>query len=124
MTLVIDDTFLVDVRNGRTEALELLDDLISAAVPMVVPTVVLPAVLARSSDPDGDEDRIAAAAQVMPLTLAQAREAAGVVRYDRGRAPRADPISALVEGVALEQGHLPVVTRCPDRYGRLDTRSY
>lgn len=124
MTVVLDRTFLMDLQAGETRARALLDDLVRCDVPMVVPAVVLPSILARASAPDIDVERIVEAAEVVPFTLEQARQAAAVMRFRSSPAPLGDPTAPLVEATALDRRRLAVVTRTPRHYDRCRTRSY
>lgn len=124
MSVILDRTFLTDLQQGRADAVSTLDELVDAGVPLVVPAVALPTILARSAAPHDDVKRIREATEVVSFTLEDARAAAANLRSRSRAFPVADPTALLVEATAVGRPRLPVVTRAPHRYERCRTRTY
>lgn len=124
MTVVLDSTFLADVRNGDPGALRLLAELTAEDEAAVVPSVVVAEYLAGSRDPDGDLATLERAAALEDLRVGDAREAAALARrtFEAGRFP--GWIDVLVAGFAKARGNLPIVTRNARHFPEGRTRTY
>jgi predicted nucleic acid-binding protein len=124
MTVVLDTSFLSDLRKGNEEAHRLLERMIAEGEVALVPSVVVVEYLAGSRDPEMDFTTLDRAATLEDLTIRDAREGARLARrlFDRGRFP--GWIDALVAGFAKARGDLPVVTRNDRHFSESRTRTY
>ena len=111
MSVVLDSSFLSDVRRGDEGAHRLLERFIRDGEAAIVPSVVVAEYLAGSRDPDADLMALDRATVLEDLRVGDARVAADLARrmFDGGRFP--GWIDALVAGFAKARGDLPVVTK-------------
>lgn len=124
MTVVVDSSFLSDVRRGDGDAHRLLDRLAREGEAALVPSVVVAEYLAGSRDPEADLAALDRAAVLEDLRVEDARIAAALARrmFEGGRFP--GWIDALVAGVAKSRGDLTVVTKNVRHFPESRTRSY
>ena len=111
MSVVLDNSFLSDVRRGDEGAHRLLERFIRDGEAAIVPSVVVAEYLAGSRDPEADFATLDRSAVLEDLRVGDARVAAALARkmFERGRFP--GWIDALVAGFAKARGDLPVVTK-------------
>ena len=111
MSVVLDNSFLSDVRRGDEGAHRLLERFIRDGEAAIVPSIVVAEYLAGSRDPEADFVALDRAAVLEDLRVGDARVAAALARkmFERGRFP--GWIDALVAGFAKARGDLPVVTK-------------
>ncbi len=124
MTVVLDTSFLSDVRAGDEEADRLLDRLVREGEPALVPSVVVAEYLAGSRDPEADLAALDRAAALEDLRVEDASIAAALARrmFRGGRFP--GWIDTLVAGFAKARGDLTVVTKNVRHFPESRTRSY
>jgi len=124
VSVVLDSSFLSDVRRGHGGANELLDRLVQEGEAAVVPSVVVAGYLAGSRDPEGDLVALDGAAVLEDFRVGDARVAADLARrmFDGGRFP--GWIDALVAGFAKARGNLAIVTKNVRHFPESRTRSY
>ncbi len=124
MTVVLDTSFLSDVRAGDAEADRLLDRLVREGEPALVPSVVVAEYLAGSRDPEADLAALDRAAALEDLRVEDASIAAALARrmFRGGRFP--GWIDTLVAGFAKARGDLTVVTKNVRHFPESRTRSY
>ena len=111
MTVVLDSSFLADVRRVDEGAQRLLERLVRDGEAALVPSIVVAEYLAGSSDPEADFATLDQAAMLEDLRIGDARVAAALARamFRRGRFPRW--IDVLVAGFAKARGDLPIVAK-------------
>ncbi len=124
MTVVLDASFLSDVRRGDEAARRLLRQLAEEGEAALVPSVVLAEYLAGSRDPEADFATLERAATIEDLRVGDARLAGALARraFRDGRFP--GWIDVLVAGFARGRGDLPIVTRNVRHFPEDRTRSY
>ena len=124
MTVVLDTSFLSDVRGGDEGARRLLEELVREGEAALVPSVVVAEYLAGSRQPEADFATLDRAVTLEDLRLGDARSAAALARrmFARGRFP--GWIDALVAGFAKARGDLPVVTKNARHFPESRLRSY
>ncbi len=124
MTVVLDTSFLSDVRAGDAEADRLLDRLVREGEAALVPSVVVAEYLAGSRGPEADLTALDRAAALEDLRVEDASIAAVLARrmFRGGRFP--GWIDILVAGFAKARGDLTVVTKNVRHFPESRTRSY
>ena len=124
MTVVLDSSFLADLRRGDEGARGLLEELVAEGEPAIVPSVVVAEYLAGSRDPSADFTALDEAATLDDLRIGDAREGAAIARrtFEAGRFP--GWIDVLVAGFAKARGDLPIVTRNNRHFAENRTRTY
>jgi len=124
VTVVLDTSFLSDVRGGDDEAHRLLETLVREGETALVPSVVVAEYLAGSRDPEADFQALDRAATLEDLRVGDARAAALVARlmFRGGRFP--GWIDVLVAGFAKARGDLPIVTKNARHFPESRTRGY
>lgn len=124
MTVVLDSSFLSDLRKGDERARRLVEQLIAEGETALVPSVVVAEYLTGSRDPEADFAELDQAATLEDLRIHDAREAALLARrmFDRGRFP--GWIDTLVAGFAKARGDLAVVTKNVRHFSESRTRKY
>ncbi len=124
MTVVLDSSFLADVRRGDEDAQRLLEQLLAEGEVALVPSVVVAEYLAGSRNPDGDLATLERAAALEDLRVGDAREGASLARrlFEAGRFP--GWIDVLVAGFAKARGDLSVVTKNVRHFPESRTRRY
>ena len=124
MTVVLDATFLSDVRRGDEAAIALLERLGEERETALVPSVVLAQYLTGSRYPAQDLTTLQRGADVQEFRSEDAREAAEIARrtFSRGEFP--GWIDVLVAGFAKARGNLPVVTRNVRHFPETRTMTY
>lgn len=124
MTVVLDSSFLSDVRRGDARAVGLLDRLVRDQEGALVPSVVVAEYLAGSREPDADLATLNRAAILDDFRVSDARAAADIARrlFLRGRFP--GWIDTSVAGFAKARGDLRIVTRNVRHFPESPTLSY
>jgi len=124
MTVVLDSSFLADVRRGDERANRLLEQLVTEGEVALVPSVVVSEYLTGSRDPDADFATLDRAVSLEDVRVRDAREAAALARrmFEEGRFP--GWIDALVAGFAKARGNLSVVTKNVRHFPESRTRTY
>ena len=124
MTVVLDASFLSDVRAGDEGAGQLLDRLVREEEAALIPSVVIAEYLAGSRDPEADLAALDRAATLDDLRVGDARVAAALARrmFRQGRFP--GWIDVLVAGFAKARGNLPVVTKNARHFPESRARGY
>jgi len=124
MTVVIDSSFLSDIRRGHAGAIKLLDRLARNGEGALVPSVVVAEYLTGSRDPEADLATLDRAAILDDFRVSDARAAAAIARrlFLRGTFP--GWIDALVAGFAKARGDLRVVTGNVRHFPETPTLSY
>ncbi len=124
MSVVLDSSFLSDVRGGHKGANGLLDQLVREGEAALVPSVVVAEYLAGSRNPEADLVALDRATVLEDLRVGDARVAADLARrmFERGRFP--GWIDALVAGFAKARGDLPIVTKNVRHFPESRTRTY
>ncbi len=124
MTIVLDSSFLADLRRGDDGAQRLLEDLVAEGEAALVPSVVVAEYLAGSRNPDEDFATLDRAAALEDLRVEDAREGALLARrtFEAGRFP--GWIDVLVAGFARARGDLPIVTKNVRHFPESRTRTY
>ena len=124
MTVVLDTSFLSDVRRGDEGAQRLLERLVRDGEGALVPSMVVAEYLAGSSDPEADFATLDRAAMLEDLRIGDARVAATLARamFRRGRFP--GWIDVLVAGFAKARGDLPIVTKNVRHFPESRTRGF
>ena len=124
MTVVLDSSFLADVRRVDEGAQRLLERLVRDGEAALVPSVVVAEYLAGSSDSEADFATLDRAAMLEDLRIGDARVAAALARamFRRGRFP--GWIDVLVAGFAKARGDLPIVTKNVRHFPESRTRGY
>ncbi|MBI4416513.1 MAG: PIN domain-containing protein [Euryarchaeota archaeon] len=124
MTVVLDSSFLSDVRRGDPGALDLLERLARDEEAALVPSVVVAEYLAGSRNPGSDLATLDRAAVLDDFRVNDARAAAALSRqmFLRGAFP--GWIDALVAGFAKARGDLRVVTKNVRHFPESPTLSY
>ncbi len=124
MTVVLDSSFLSDVRRGDQGALDLLERLERDGEAALVPSVVVAEYLAGSRDPASDLTTLDRAAVLDDFRVNDARAAATLSRqmFLQGAFP--GWIDALVAGFAKARGDLRVVTKNVRHFPESPTLSY
>ena len=111
MTVVLDSSFLSDVRQGHDGAVELLERLVRDGEGALVPSVVVAEYLAGSSDPRADLATLDRAAVLDDFRVSDAQVAAALARQLFLRGTFHGWIDAFVAGFAKARGDLRVVTK-------------
>lgn len=111
MTVVLDSSFLSDVRRGHEGAVNLLERLARDGEGALIPSVVVAEYLAGSRDPQADLATLDRAAILDDFRVSDAQVAAALARrlFLRGIFP--GWIDAFVAGFAKARGDLRVVTK-------------
>ena len=124
MTVVLDTSFLSDVRRSNEGAHRLLERLVQEREAALVPSVVVAEYLAGSRDPEADFVTLDRAATLEDLGVRDARVAASLARdmFARGRFP--GWIDTLVAGFAKARGDLAIVTKNARHFPESRTREY
>jgi predicted nucleic acid-binding protein len=124
MTVVLDSSFLADIRRGDEGAQSLLGELVAEGEAAIVPSVVVAEYLAGSRDPDEDFATLERAVALEDLRVADSREGASLARrmFEAGRFP--GWIDTLVAGFAKVRGDLPIITRNVRHFPESRTRTY
>ena len=124
MTIVLDSSFLSDVRRGDDGAQRLLEQLVAEGEATLVPSIVVAEYLAGSRDPDADLATLERAVALEDLRVGDAREGASLARrmFEAGRFP--GWIDVLVAGFAKARGDLSVVTKNVRHFPESRTRTY
>ena len=124
MTIVLDSSFLSDVRRGDDGAQRLLEQLVAEGEATLVPSIVVAEYLAGSRDPDADLATLERAVALEDLRVGDAREGASLARrmFEAGRFP--GWIDVLVAGFAKTRGDLSVVTKNVRHFPESRTRTY
>ena len=124
MTVVLDSSFLSDVRKGHEGAHRLLERLVREGEAALVPSVVIAEYLAGSRNPDADLVTLDRAATLEDLGVRDVRAAASLARamFARGRFP--GWIDTLVAGFAKARGDLAVVTKNTRHFPESRTLEY
>lgn len=124
MTIVLDSSFLSDVRRGDDGAQRLLEQLVAEGEAALVPSIVVAEYLAGSRDPDADLATLERAVALEDLRVGDAREGASLARrmFEAGRFP--GWIDVLVAGFAKTRGDLSVVTKNVRHFPESRTRTY
>jgi len=124
VSVVLDTSFLSDVRRGHEGANGLLNRLVEEGEAALVPSVVVAEYLTGSHDPEADLVALDRATVLEDVRVGDARVAADLARrmFDRGRFP--GWIDALVAGFAKARGNLPIVTKNVRHFPESRTRSY
>jgi len=124
MTIVLDSSFLSDVRRGDDGAQRLLEQLVAEGEAALVPSIVVAEYLAGSRDPDADLATLERAVALEDLRVGDAREGASLARrmFEAGRFP--GWIDVLVAGFAKARGDLSVVTKNVRHFPESRTRTY
>ncbi len=124
MTVVLDASFLSDVRRGDGGAQRLLDRLVNDGEAALVPSVVVAEYLAGSRDPEADLAALDRAATLEDVRVGDAPGAAALARrmFRQGRFP--GWIDVLVAGFAKARGDLPVVTKNVRHFPESRTLTY
>lgn len=124
MTVVLDSSFLSDIRRGHSGAVELLERLIRDGEGALVPSVVAAEYLAGSRNPEADLDTLDRAAILDDFRMSDAQAAAAIARrlFLRGKFP--GWIDAFVAGFAKARGDLRVITKNVRHFPESPTLSY
>lgn len=124
MVVVLDASFLIDLRARRASALRVMEALRARGEGAVVPTTALAEFLTDSSNPSRDLDEVRRAAQVLEFGADDAANAAAVARraHKRGLYPGLGDV--LIAGFATTRGDLPIVTANPRHFPESRTVSY
>ena len=124
MTVVLDSSFLADVRRGDDGAQRLLEELVAEGEAAIVPSVVVAEYMAGSRDSDGDFATLDRSAALEDLRIGDAREGAPLARrlFESGRFP--GWIDVLVAGFAKARGDLPIITKNVRHFPESRTRTY
>ena len=124
MSVVLDSSFLADLRRGDSDAHRLLEALVAEGESTVIPSVVVAEYLAGSRNPDADLAALDQAAALEDLRVGDAREGAALARrtFEAGRFP--GWIDVLVAGFAKARGDLPIVTKNARHFPESRTRGY
>ena len=111
MTVVLDSSFLSDVRQGNDGAVELLERLVRGGEGALVPSVVVAEYLAGSRDPQADLATLDRAAVLDDFRVSDAQVAAALARRLFLKGPFPGWIDAFVAGFAKARGDLRIVTK-------------
>lgn len=124
MTVVLDSSFLADIRRGRQEAIELLQRLVRDGEGALVPSVVVSEYLAGSRNPEQDLATLDRATILDDFRVSDAQAAAAIARrlFQRGTFP--GWIDALVAGFAKARGDLRIVTNNVRHFSESPTITY
>jgi predicted nucleic acid-binding protein len=124
MTVVLDSSFLSDVRRGHPGAVGLLERLARDREGALVPSVVVAEYLAGSREPESDLATLDRAAILDEFRVSDARAAAEIARrlFLRGRFP--GWIDTFVAGFAKARGDLRIVTRNVRHFPESTTLNY
>jgi len=124
VTVVLDSSFLSDIRRGHPGAVELLDRLVRDGEGALIPSVVVAEYLAGSRDPQADLATLDRAAILDDFRMSDARAAAALARrlFLRGIFP--GWIDAFVAGFAKARGDLRVITKNVRHFPESPTLSY
>lgn len=124
MTVVLESSFLSDIRRGHAGAVDLLERLVRDGEAALVPSVVVAEYLAGSRDPEADLATLDRAAALEDFRVGDAQAAAALARglFLRGRFP--GWIDTLVAGFAKARGDLRVVTRNARHFPESQTLGY
>jgi len=124
VTVVLDSSFLSDIRRGHAGAVDLLERLVQDGEGALVPSVVVAEYLAGSRDPQADLATLDRAAILDDFRMSDARAAAALARrlFLRGIFP--GWIDAFVAGFAKARGDLRVVTRNVRHFPESPTLNY
>ncbi len=124
MTVVLDSSFLSDIRRGHSGAVELLERLIRDGEGALVPSVVVAEYLAGSRNPEADLATLDRAAILDDFRVSDAQAAAAIARrlFLRGTFP--GWIDAFVAGFAKARGDLRVITKNVRHFPESPTLSY
>jgi len=111
VTVVLDSSFLSDIRRRDAGATRLLERLVREGEAALVPSVVVAEYLAGSRDPDADLATLDRAVILDEFRVGDARAAAALARrlFRQGAFP--GWIDAFVAGFAKARGDLRIVTR-------------
>ncbi|ESP89722.1 PIN domain-containing protein [Candidatus Halobonum tyrrellensis] len=118
--MLLDSTFLIDLLNCDTDAIDRLDDLADAATPVSFSVLTAFEVGVGLSGATQREryDRVTDAMTVMPLTHADAQRATVIQRTLQSQGAAIGSIDALIAGTALERDEA-VLTRNVDEFERV-----
>ena len=124
MTVVLDSSFLADLRRGDDGAQKLLGELVADGEAALVPSVVVAEYLAGSRHPDQDFATLDRAVALDDFRIGDAREGASLARrmFEAGHFP--GWIDVLVAGFAKARGDLPIVTKNVRHFPESRTRTY
>lgn len=111
MTVVLDSSFLSDVRRGDGRAVGLLEQLARDEEVALIPSVVVAEYLAGSRDPQADLATLERGAVLDDFRVSDAQAAAAIARrlFLEGRFP--GWIDSFVAGFAKARGNLRTITK-------------
>lgn len=124
MAVVLDASFLVDLRVRAPGAERRLRALVAEGEAMFVPTPVLTELLTGSSDPEEELGRLRSSAQIAEFGVDDAVQAARIARRMRKRGEFPGGVDAMVAGFAATRGDLPIVTANPRHFPESKTITY
>ncbi len=124
LPVVLDTSFLIDVSRHDPGADAVLEDLERSGTHAIIPTVVVAEYLTGSRRPRIDLETLRSSGEIVDFTLDDAYLASELARrlLAEGRFPGWNDV--LIGGLALNRGGLEVVTRNPDHFLGLKTRTY
>jgi len=124
VTVVLDSSFLSDVRRGHDGAVQLLERLIRDGEGALVPSVVVAEYIAGSRHPEADLATLDRAAILDDFRVSDAHAAAAIARrlFLRGAFP--GWIDAFVAGFAKARGDLQIITKNVRHFPESPTVSY
>lgn len=124
MTVVLDSSFLSDVRRGDVGAVALLQRLVQDGEGALIPSVVVAEYLAGSRDPAADLAALDRAATLDDFRVGDSQAAAAIARrlFLEGRFP--GWIDTFVAGFAKSRGDLRIVTKNIRHFRGSPTVSY